>query len=72
MQAVQDPAWVAEIVPGGFAAHYTNQDAQRWIITTDPTAETMRIRLGKKGWRDAFGRSFALADVPYKYYDFNF
>jgi hypothetical protein len=72
MKAVQDPAWVAEIVPGGFAAHYTNQDAQRWIITADPTADTMRIRLGKKGWRDAFGRIFALADAPCKYYDFNF
>lgn len=60
--------------PGGFAAHYANQGAQRWDIQPDPESGTFAIRLSKKGdWKAAGGGSkFRLEDHPVKFYDFNF
>ena len=72
MNAERDPNWKPEIIPGGFAGHCINQDEQRWIITSRPDAPVVRIRLGKKGWRDKYGCRYDLSDKPRKYYDYNF
>lgn len=60
-----------QFLVGGFGGHCVNQHAQKWIITPAPQAETMRIRLTKKGWRHGSMR-FELSDSPIKFYDYNF
>jgi hypothetical protein len=72
MNAEPDPLWKPNFVPGGFSAHCTNQSEQRWIITSDNNAKTIRIRLGKQGWKSADGRKFRLSDQPKRFYDYNF
>lgn len=57
---------------GGFFAHCTNQRDQQWVIKSDESAPTTRIRLGKDGWKDSSGGKYKLADKPVKFYDFNF
>jgi hypothetical protein len=59
-------------VPGGFCGHHANQGRQAWTITPDESAPIRRIRLGKRGWRDAFGNRYDLSDRPRKFYDYNF
>lgn len=72
MSAERDPNWKPEIIPGGFAGHCVNQNEQRWIITPRLDAPVVRIRLGKKGWRNKYGALFVLSNRPFKYYDYNF
>jgi len=59
-------------VPGGFSAICINDRDQEWFITSDESAPVIRIRLGKRGWKDKFGRRYELADEPVKFYDHNF
>ena len=72
MNSVRDPEWKPEIIPGGFAGHCVNQHEQRWIITSDPSARVIRIRLGKKGWKDKHGNRYSVSDSPRKFHDYNF
>jgi hypothetical protein len=68
----QDKTVALDFHVGGFAANCANQKDQEWIITQDLTQPTMRIRLGKNGWRAASGERFQLADKPVRFYDYNF
>ena len=72
MKAERDESVKLEFHVGGFSAHCSNQDEQKWIITSDETAPIKRIRLGKNGWKDAHGGRYGLADKPRKKYDYNF
>jgi hypothetical protein len=73
MKATRDTQWAPEFHVGGFSAHCSNQASQRWIISSDETANILRIRLSKnRGWQDKFGRRFSLAEAPRKFYDYNF
>lgn len=72
MHAERDPEWKPEIIPGGFSGHCVNQSEQKWIITSDLNAPVIRIRLGKKGWKDRHGNRYDLSDRPRKFYDYNF
>lgn len=72
MKSERDPTSKMDFVPGGFFGTVVNQSDQKWIITSDPAGRIVRIRLGKKGWKDATGRRFQLADQPRKFYDYNF
>lgn len=63
--------------PGGFVGHCSRQDEQEWIITTDPEAPVIRLRLSKakrkaEYWFDKWGGRYALAPEPQKFYDYNF
>jgi hypothetical protein len=59
--------------PGGFVGHFSDQEKQRWTITSNPEARVIRIRLQKDGkWRCKHGERYALADKPRKFYDYNF
>ena len=64
--------WKRDFHPGGFFGHTSNQDEQKWDITSNENNPVFRIRLGKKGWKNAGGSRFQLADKPIKFYDFNF
>ena len=59
-------------VAGGFFGHCSNQHDQKWTITPNNTRTTIRIRLGKRGWKDKGGARFKLADKPIKFHDYNF
>jgi hypothetical protein len=72
MKAERDNSVKLEFHVGGFSAHCSNQKQQKWIITSDETAPIKRIRLGKRGWKDAHGGRYNLADKPRKFHDYNF
>ena len=72
MEAERDPTWKPEFILGGFAGHCINQGEQEWLIKSNEQNPVVRIRLGKKGWKDAHGRRFGLSDKPIKFYDYNF
>jgi hypothetical protein len=73
MNAERDESVKMNFEVGGFSAICTNQNEQKWFITSDESAPMIRLRLNKKGeWKDKHGRKFALSDQPIKFYDYNF
>jgi hypothetical protein len=72
MEAVRDESWKPDFVQGGFCGRVMNQNQQRWVISSKLDARIVRIRNGKRGWRDAGGNRYKLADKPVKFYDYNF
>ena len=68
-----DPTWKPVMHPGGFAAHCSNQQEQRWIITPAPDRAVVRLRLHKDGrWRSAGGNRYTLSATPRRFHDYNF
>ena len=58
---------------GGFMAHCSNQNEQKWDISSNENNSIFRIRLHKDGWwRDKGGNRYHMSDTPKKFYDFNF
>ena len=47
-KAVLDPNWKPEFVLGGFSAHCTNNDEQKWIISDDPDGDIEVFRWSKR------------------------
>ncbi|QRE00609.1 hypothetical protein [Pseudomonas phage Itty13] len=72
MKAERDPTWKPEMIPGGFAAHCTNQHEQRWIITSDESAPVIRLHLRKDGCFYRQGSKFRREAKPRRFYDYNF
>lgn len=72
MDAKRDESVKLEWIAGGFSGHCLNQRDQEWFITSDEKAPVIRIRLGKRGWKDKFGRRYELGDEPVKFHDYNF
>lgn len=79
--------WDKDIVQGGFSHRVTNQEDQKWNITSNEDAPLIRIRLNKSGtircssrkiyvpnyiWKDKYGNKYHLSDTPVKFYDYNF
>lgn len=72
MDADRDESVALNFEVGGFSAVCTNMSDQKWNIKSNESNPVIRIRLGKRGWKDAHGRKFGLSDHPRKYYDYNF
>jgi len=74
MDAERDPSWKPEMHAGGFFAHTSNQESQRWFITSSKDEVAFRIRYSKaKGrWQDKWGNRYQLSDKPKRFYDYNF
>lgn len=72
MKAVQDPSWKPVCIPGGFFAHCTNNNTQRWVITSDESEDVIRLHLRKDGKYYCNGEKYSPATEPKKFYDFNF
>lgn len=74
MDAERDETFKLEFHVGGFSANCSNQDDQRWIITSDTTNQITRIRYSKANqrWQDSSGSRYLLSDKPVKFYDYNF
>jgi hypothetical protein len=72
----RDPAWVPNIIPGGFAGHCTNQDQQTWLYA-GLSSRTVTVRLVKSRFKrdekmwGSNGRSF-IANGARSKYDYNF
>ena len=72
MSADRDDSVKLDFHVGGFSAHCSDQDAQKWFIKSDEAGRVIRIRLGKQGWKSACGSRFSLSDQPVRFYDYNF
>ena len=66
-------SWNQEWVSGGFAGHCSNQDEQKWVISSNEANPTIRIRWSKakQQWQHG-GLRFNLSTQPVKFYDYNF
>jgi len=72
MDSERKESYKPEFIAGGFAGHCVNQADQEWNITSNKNGLTLKIRLGKKGWKDKGGARYSIEDKPVKYYDYNF
>ena len=72
MDAERDKSVELQFHVGGFSAHCSNQHDQKWFITSNPENSVVRIRLGKRGWKDKYGNDYDLNDEPIKFHDYNF
>ncbi len=72
MKVERDDSVKLDFHVGGFSAHCSNQRDQKWFIVSDESAPVKRIRLGKRGWKDAHGGRYSLSDNPVKFHDYNF
>lgn len=72
MNAELDPSWKPQFHAGGFSAHCSNQADQKWIITSDENANTIKAYLRKDGrFHSAYGKH-KIEDQPRRFYDYNF
>lgn len=71
-KAERDPNWKPEWEIGGFAAHCTNNDEQKWIIEEDPNGKTEVFRWHKSS--NHFENTIGETLIPgwMKKYDYNF
>jgi hypothetical protein len=69
MNAVRDPNWKPVFHAGGFSAHCSNQNEQRWVYESDTDAPVIRIRKSTKGWAKG---TFTISAKPVRFYDYNF
>ena len=70
-----NPTYNPHFIPGGFAAHCTNQNKQKWICTPNPNGTIMSFSLRKNGKWVKKGESLKgsyLTIGRYPYYDYNF
>lgn len=65
-----DPDWKPEMIPGGFAAHCTNQRQQTWLYDGVDDTQMKTLRLTKKGWV-CRGQRF-IEDRAIRFHDYNF
>ena len=74
MEAVIDPSFKPEVIPGGFCGHVVNQDDQKWIYTSNADNPTFAVRWSakKNRWQCSGGNHYSMSDRPIKKYDYNF
>lgn len=64
-----------EFHAGGFCGHYSdNRSGQDYEYTSNPDAETFRVRYSKRNrqWQIGKYNRFVMSDAPYKFHDYNF
>ena len=71
-KAERDPNWKPEFVIGGFSAHCTNNDEQKWLIEEDPNGRTEVFRWHKRTNHFENGCGEKLLPGWMKHYDYNF
>lgn len=71
-KAILSPDFKPEWVPGGFAAHCTNQDEQTYTYEPDENGELTTIYWSKK--YNAYGQPGNIRAIKgrYEFYDYNF
>lgn len=70
-KAILSPDFKPEWIPGGFAAHCTNQDEQSYTYERDPGGETVTARWSEK--RGGFVYLDKIVSLGrHEFYDYNF
>jgi len=74
MESERDKEWRGTFHVGGFSANCSNQDTQRWNITSNELNPLIRIRFSKskQRWQDKYGNRYKLEDNARRFYDYNF
>jgi len=69
-----DPTWKPKQIIGGFAAHCTNNNEQRWIITENPKGDIQEAYLGKDNewYLKGSNRRTVINQGWRKFHDYNF
>ncbi len=67
-----DPSFKPEFIPGGFAAHCTNQDEQKWTYKPDPNGRVTTAHWSEKNKAFMVERSCKCTYGRHKYFDWNF
>lgn len=71
MDSVELP-WERDFHEGGFFGHTSNQNEQKWKITSNPSNPVMKARLRKDGYFHSDHGRHSLSNEPRKFYDNNF
>jgi len=73
MNATRDKSVELEFHVGGFSAHCSNQNDQKWTFESDESNPVIRIRKLKYGpYYTNSGTKFRLDETPCEFYDYNF
>ena len=69
-----DPNFKPEFIVGGFAAHCTNQNEQKWTYERDPNGEITKCYWSEKLGRYTTGgdQSVRISPGRHEFYDYNF
>ena len=73
-KATLDPNFKPEWIPGGFAAHCTNQDEQEWTYERNPNGRILKCRWSEKNgrWQTGSDGSILIARGRHEFHDYNF
>ena len=71
-KAILNPDFKPEWIPGGFAAHCTNQSEQSYTYEADETGNTYTFRWSKKYCRYGTPGNLSLSKGRHEFYDYNF
>lgn len=72
MKFERDPSWKPEFHAGGFVAHCSNQNEQRWLIESDPEGHTMKAHKRADGYYHSALGKHRIDEQPHVFYDYNF
>ena len=71
-KAIRDPNFKPEFIPGGFAAHCTNQDEQSYTYERDENGALTTLRWSKKYNRYGTPGNPTASKGRHEFYDYNF
>lgn len=71
-KAIRDPNFKPEFIPGGFAAHCTNQDEQTYTYEPDEKGQLTTIRWSRKYNRYGTPGNVSASKGRHEFYDYNF
>lgn len=73
-KAILDPNFKPEWIPGGFAAHCTNNEEQTYAYERDPNGQIIKCRWSEKrgGWQTGSDGSIRIIRGRYEFHDYNF
>ena len=71
LKAEKDPTWKGEFHVGGFAAHCSNQNSQRWFLQSDLLGRVLKGHLRKDGIFHTELGPLALGRAE-RFYDYNY
>ncbi len=72
MMDSEELPWDRDFHSGGFFGHTSNQNDQKWKITSNPNNPVMKARLRKDGYFHSDHGRHSLSNEPRKFYDYNF
>lgn len=71
-KAILDPKFKPDFIPGGFAAHCTNQEEQSYTYEADPNGEVRTFHWSDKYQKYGQPGDLTLSRGRHEFYDYNF